>query len=45
MDEQDEQRAREPDGWPRPSRDVLRDLERREPLWPEPQSAQQPAAA
>jgi hypothetical protein len=35
MNEQTDDRTTEPDGWPTPSSDVLRDLERRGPLWVE----------
>ena len=38
MNEQNDQRPTELDGWPVPSPDVLRDLERRVPAWPEPES-------
>jgi hypothetical protein len=35
MNEQAEQRENELDGWPLPSRDVLRDLERQPLAWSE----------
>jgi hypothetical protein len=45
VDEQNEQRPSELDGWPVPTRDVLRDLERRAPAWPEPDAEPELAAA
>jgi hypothetical protein len=45
MNEQNEQRPGELDGWPVPSRDVLRDLDRRVPQWPEPEAPERELAA
>lgn len=48
MSEQSENRPQDVDGWPLPSRDVLRDLERPAIAWPEQRAdaeAQVPAAA
>lgn len=45
MNEQGEQHTSEPDGWPIPSRDVLRDLERRVPAWPDPDAERELAPA
>jgi hypothetical protein len=45
MNEQDEQHPPELDDWPMPSRDVLRDLDRRAPAWPEPDADAEPATA
>ena len=45
MSEQNEQRPSELDGWPVPSRDVLRDLERSLVAWPEPEHESELAAA
>jgi hypothetical protein len=36
MNEQSEERRTETAGWPVPSRDVLRELDRRADAWPEP---------
>jgi hypothetical protein len=36
MSEQNEDRLTELDGWPVPSRDVLRELDQRVEAWPEP---------
>jgi hypothetical protein len=36
MNEQSDERQAELEGWPLPSRDVLRELEQRPDTWPEP---------